>query len=182
MRTLIAIGGLATLHAALPMASPGHAQACPDTFQNGEVRQLSAEALARAPLRLAIPAGGEPDLADCPEPRGAGFVTMQPDLTLRLTESPLGRRLQFRVESDCDAVMLVNTPSNQWRFDDDSNGNYDPAIGVDRARAGWWDVWLGRLGDGPGACPATLVVSAGPPARQQAAIAPGGYRTTGYRK
>ncbi|WP_194744010.1 hypothetical protein [Thermaurantiacus tibetensis] len=133
--TLDAIGGLATLHAALLPSSPGHAQARPDTFQNGEVRQLSAEALARAPLRLAIPAGGDLDLADCPETRGAGFVTMQPDLTLRLTENPLGRRLRFRVES----------------------------VGVDRARAACWDVWLGRPGDGPGACPATLVGSAGPP-------------------
>ena len=185
-RTLTGLGGLAAVLATLFLAGPGHAQACPDTMQNGQVRHMSAETLARAPLRLSIPAGGDIDLVGCPEVEhleARGYVTFQPDLTLRLTENPNRRRIDFRVESACDAVMLVNTPSGEWRWDDDGNGNLDPAIAVNRARTGWWDVWLGRL-DRPDACRAQLIVSAGPPGSKPTAARASspGYRTSSYRK
>jgi hypothetical protein len=184
-RTLTGLGGLAAVLATLFLAGPGHARACPDTMMNGQVRHLSAETLARAPLRLAIPAGGDIDLNGCREVPGQGYVTMQPDLTLRLTENPNRRRIDFRVESACDAVMLVNSPSGQWRWSDDENPEspLDPALSYGRADTGWWDVWLGRY-DRPDACRAQLIVSAGPPASQPTAARAQtrGYRTSDYRK
>ncbi len=187
-RHLSGFGGLSAVLATLFLAGPGQAEAGPDEMRYGQVRQTSAEALARAPLRLPIPAGGDLDLEGCPEVRhlrAQGYVTIQPDLSLRLTANRNRRRIDVRVESACDAVLLVNEPDGRWRWDDDGNPEsaLDPAISADRARTGWWDVWVGRFGD-PEPCRAQLIVSAGPPGRRgtSAEAQPPGFRTSGFSK
>lgn len=182
MQASIGAGGLFAVTASLFFASPGQAQDCPDQTAYGTVRHLSAEQLARRPLRLPIPAGGDLNLANCTDVPGIGYVTEGPDLSLRLTSNPNGRRLDFRVESECDSVMLVNSPRGRWLFDDDNNGNLDPAISVNRAISGWWDVWLGRLADAPGTCNAELVVRALPAQQARAPWRATGLQDTSYRK
>jgi hypothetical protein len=138
----------------LVVASP--AVACPDSGLNGDQRSYSATDL-HSPVRLGVRAGGDMDLARCDSVPGSGWITRQPDLTMTLTGNKNGRRLEFRVDSACDAVLLVNTPAERWIFDDDSNGNSDPKISIPAAQTGIYDVWVGRLGD-RGDCEATLTI------------------------
>jgi hypothetical protein len=51
--------------------------------------------------------------------------------------------LEFRVDSDCDSVLLINTGAMNYYFDDDDNGNFDPKIRLTRPSEGWYDVWIG---------------------------------------
>lgn len=144
-----AVAGLLT--ALLTTAS----HACPDYSRNGAVRHYSSDRLFSA-VSLQVLAGGGLRLNDCLDVPGRGYVSRAPDFTIGL-EGNRGRRLQFRVNSDCDAVLLVNRPDGSWLFDDDSAGRLDPLINVPSASNGVYDVWVGRL-DGPQTCDAQLLL------------------------
>ncbi len=132
------------------------AAACPDPANYQNIRQVSAEELYR-PRRFGVQAGGPINLGNCRSVPGVGWVASGPDLRLILSSNPRGRRLEIRVVSACDAVLLVNSPSGIWFFDDDSNGNLDPKFSINNARRGAWDIWIGRLGRSE-SCDAELVV------------------------
>lgn len=120
------------------------AWACPDYRLNGQVVSLTSDQLY-SPVTFERPAGGEVDIGPCPVP-GQGYVTRAPDFTIRYDRSGRNRDLEFRVDSACDSILLVNLPDGSWRFDDDSNGNMDARIRIGKAPDGTYDVWLGRLG------------------------------------
>ena len=48
-----------------------------------------------------------------------------------------------------DLTMVVHTPGGAWRCSDDFNG-LAPAIGIEQAAAGRYDVWVGTYGAGRG--------------------------------
>ncbi|MFN7177383.1 MAG: hypothetical protein ACK4MX_10915, partial [Thermaurantiacus sp.] len=93
------------------LASP--ALACPDYNLNGQVVSLTSDQLYSA-VSFERPAGGEVDLGRCAMP-GQGFVTRAPDFTIRYDRSGKTRGLEFRVESACDSILLVNLPDGSWR-------------------------------------------------------------------
>ena len=61
------------------------------------------------------------------------------------------QRLEIEVEGQCDTTLLVNTPSTQWYFDDDSRGNLQPLLNI----PAWTGAKILRLQD-DGASPATF--------------------------
>jgi len=133
----------------------GAAWACPDFALNGQALTVTATQLYK-PQSVKVQAGGDVSLDACAKVPGAGQVAKRPDFTI--TYRGNGRmRLEFRVDSDCDAVLLINRPDGTWVFDDDSNGNADPKISIPAARDGLYDVWVGRLGSSS-LCNATLTL------------------------
>lgn len=137
-------------------AVPSMAWACPDYTQNGAQHTLSADVLYQG-RNFTVRAGGPFNLANCSSVPGTGYVAIKPDFTLTVSKNAYtGRALEFKVTSNCDAVMLVNTPSAAWLFDDDSAGNLDPKIRIDSAKDGIYDVWVGTVENK--LCDATLRV------------------------
>lgn len=153
----------------------GIAQACPDPNQWGTEYYQLAGADLYEPFNFSVIAGGDnyvladrdgfvaaqatgpfactvwPVVSD----QGEGFFTTPPDFTFELW----GMRpyeLDIRVNSDCDAALLVMTATGQWIYDDDDNGNLDPRVRLTHPSDGYFDVWVGTF-DGS-ACDARLTL------------------------
>ena len=128
---------------------------CPDYGQSGQKFEFSAED-AYSAKSYTIEAGGNVDLSECAKLPGEGWVTEAPDFTFKLTANPKNRAIEFKVTSKCDSVLLVNTPTSKWQFDDDSNGALDPKLRISAATTGYYDIWIGNVEKGY--CDATLKV------------------------
>lgn len=137
----------------LPLPLPPLAL-CPDPGLNGQVVSYDAEQLW-VPQSRSVTAGGQIDLASCGGIPGSGRVTLPPDFTLSFNGNPLNRDLEFRVQGQCDTVILVNGPNGQWHFNDDDAG-FDPRLRLPSAASGQYDIWVGTYS--PGNCAATLVM------------------------
>lgn len=131
--------------------------ACPDYAKSGKKYEFSAED-AYSAKTYTIEAGGNLDLSECAKMPGEGWVTEAPDFTFKLTANPNNRAIEFKVTSKCDSVLLINTPTSKWQFDDDSNGALDPKIRISAATTGYYDIWIGNVEKGY--CDATLKVEA----------------------
>lgn len=129
--------------------------ACPDYAKSGERQDFSAED-AYAAKTYSVEAGGNIDLSACTKIPGEGWVTEAPDFTFKLTANPKNRAIEFKISSKCDSVLLVNTPTSKWLFDDDSNGALDPKLRIPAATTGYYDIWVGNIEKG--FCDATLKV------------------------
>ncbi len=141
------------------VVSAAAAQACPDwTLSGYEFRALASQLYT--PWEYRLVAGGDLRIDTCgirnrTDGRPTGYVTRQPDVTFWFELD--GRyELEFRVVSECDSMLLVNTGSTNWYWDDDDNGNLDPKIRLTRPSEGWFDVWVGTIG--PANCDAVLVI------------------------
>lgn len=126
----------------------GAAQACPDwKLTAAEIYGGTGEFFYQ-PRAYNVVAGGEFPLAKCggispTTAFGPGFFTDRPDFRFEI--SAMSRyELHIRVNSECDAVLLVNTASGTW-FYDDSNGNLDPRIVLPNPADGALDIWVGTL-------------------------------------
>lgn len=128
---------------------------CPDYGKSGQKFDFSAED-AYSAKSYTIEAGGNVDLSECAKLPGEGWVTEAPDFTFKLTANPNNRAIEFKVTSKCDSVLLVNTPTSKWLFDDDSNGALDPKLRISSATTGYYDIWIGNTEKGY--CDATLKV------------------------
>lgn len=128
---------------------------CPDYGKSGQKFEFSAED-AYSAKSYTIEAGGNVDLSECEKLPGEGWVTEAPDFTFKLTANPKNRAIEFKVTSKCDSVLLVNTPTSKWQFDDDSNGALDPKLRITAATTGYYDIWIGNVEKGY--CDATLKV------------------------
>jgi len=136
--------------------------ACPDYNLWGRDVYIASAYELYTPRSLNVVAGGDFNLASCntqarnwsgPMP---GWAHSAPDFTITITEL-FGYQLEFRVESNCDSVMLINTSVGNWYFDDDTNGNRDPLIRLSRpAGDGVYDIWIGTY-DGS-QCDARLIM------------------------
>jgi hypothetical protein len=119
--------------------------ACPDKTAYGDTYEFSGKELYSEKL-FSVRAGGEYSITACginPESeRGRGYVISAPDFSFRV--SGMSRyQLVISVISDCDSVLLINTASENWYYDDDDNGNLDARIVLTRPADGWLDVWVG---------------------------------------
>ena len=124
----------------------GTVWACPDYSLSGERydatgRQLYSE------KSFFVRAGGNNNIQYCSNvrprtDRGRGYVTTAPDFTFYLTGMER-YKLVISVVSNCDSVLLINTGSANWYYDDDDNGNLDARISLTRPSNGWMDIWVG---------------------------------------
>lgn len=129
--------------------------ACPDYAKSGQKYDFTAED-AYSAKSYSIEAGGTNDLSECAKMPGEGWVTEAPDFTFKLTANPKNRDIEFKVTSKCDSVLLINTPTSKWQFDDDSNGALDPKVRISSATTGYYDIWIGNVEKGY--CDAVLKV------------------------
>ncbi|WP_039017801.1 hypothetical protein [Halocynthiibacter namhaensis] len=143
------------------LATTGAALACPDASAWGQKVTVSGQDLF-TPRNYSVVAGGQYDLSTCgirpSNWSGAmtGNVIGKPDFSFTMNQLS-GYELEFRVVSDCDSVLLVNSATGTWLFDDDGNGNADPKIRMSGAQTeGVYDVWIGTYNGSQ--CNATLTV------------------------
>jgi len=142
------------LAAAFGTLGANAALACPDWSLTGAQLSYTSDQLW-VPQGHSVIAGGNVNLANCPQP-GAGWVITQPDFDLLLTDNAAGRDIEFRVTAGCDTILLINDAGGQWHFDDDSGGNMNPLIRLAAAPAGGYDIWVGTFA--PSSCEATLTL------------------------
>ncbi|WP_127107644.1 hypothetical protein [Pararhodobacter zhoushanensis] len=144
-----AVAGLFAL-----IAPAAASAACPTYAQHGAPLSYTAETVW-TPQSTTVIAGGDQDLSTCAEVPGAGYVIENPDFTLTYDALNMGRALEFRVTGSCDTVLLVNSATGEWLFNDDTNEMH-PVVRLNNAPSGQYDLWVGTYG--PETCEATLTV------------------------
>lgn len=129
----------------LGLCGGGAVMACPDVTAHGETYELSGKAMYAA-REFAVRAGGDQSIGGCgivPQTdRGQGYVISAPDFSIKMV-GMAAYQLVISVVSACDSVLLVNTASQNWYYDDDDNGNLDARIVLTRPADGWLDIWVG---------------------------------------
>jgi hypothetical protein len=151
--------GLAGLAALVLSAGAALAQQCPSDMPGGV--PISGDSnLFWAPQSYPVMAGGSLSLASCGSVPGVGQITQAPNFTLGYDAANEGRDLEFRIQSDCDTVMLIKDAGGAWHYQDDSDGSLNPTIRLPTAASGGYHVWTGVYGGQ--SCPATLVVETFP--------------------
>jgi len=148
------------------LAAPVVAQQCPDWQQNGIPLSTDAETVW-SPQSYPMMAGGGVNLATCGSLPGTGYLTTAPNFTITYDARNTGYDLDFRVESQCDTVMLINDAGATWHFNDDEDGTLNPRLRLANAPSGIYDVWVGTYN--PQACAATLILESFPAGAQTAA-------------
>lgn len=136
-----------------PPLPPQQPAACPNPAANGQMLTFNGQDLWQ-PQRFNVVAGGNIDLGACQAVPGHGHIVQSPDFTLNFTANPRNYDLEFRVEASCDPVLLVNSPTGQWFFNDDDNG-LNSRVRIPGAMAGQYDIWVGTFGSQT--CQATLI-------------------------
>jgi len=151
--------GPATCRAELLITTqaPGRAPACPDPALTGALQRQTLAGL-RTGLALQVAAGGSAQLRDCGH--GTGHADDLPQVTLELSDTAPGARLDMAVTASCDTVLLVHDPAGGWHFNDDTDG-LNPALSLDRVPPGRYGIWVGTYGPTP--CPAELRIAASAP-------------------
>ncbi len=134
----------------------GAAMACPNYNLYGQTYELTGRSMYNT-QSVNVRAGGDQSITGCNirfgSDRGRGYVTQAPDFSLKLSGMG-GYKLSISVVSKCDSILLINTGSANWFYDDDDNGNLDAKIVLTRPSNGWMDIWVGTH-DGS-VCDATL--------------------------
>lgn len=145
-----------TFAAAVAVVSlPAMASAyCPSYANSGAGLSYSSDD-AWTPRSHSVIAGGNLNLSNCGSVPGVGYIVESPDFTLQYDAQGQGRALELRVNASCDAVILVNTASAQWQFNDDYQGT-DPGIRIPNAPSGQYDIWVGTYNEST--CSAELIV------------------------
>jgi len=148
------------LIAAAFFAIPSVALACPDVNMGGQQLRYNGQTLYD-PHSFNVVAGGSENIAKCgirnlTQGKPEGFVAEAPDFELQFRGN--GYELEFRVESNCDSVLLINTGSGNWYWDDDDNTDsaLDAKIRLTNASDGLYDIWIGTIGDE--VCDARLIL------------------------
>lgn len=135
------------------------AQDCPDWSLGGVPVSTTSEAAWTA-QSFQIYAGGSVNLGACAQLSAGGHVTRAPTFTLQYDDMAMGRDLDFRIESQCDTVLLINDQTGAWHFNDDEDGTLNARLRLAAAASGQYDVWVGTFSGS--ACQATLVVETFP--------------------
>lgn len=137
--------------AAAVVAAP--VAACPDWQGSPYFGQINLYAgFQPDPFVRNVTAGGTTNLQNCIGGT-AGFVTTRPDFDLYWDGS--SAQLTIAIESNADAVLLVNAPDGQWYFSDDYRGT-NPALTFVNPQVGLYDIWIGSY-DGSRRNPARLI-------------------------
>lgn len=132
----------------------GIAAACPNWQAAGMQSYYTTGQDLWTPNSYNVTAGGNQNLRNCGF-NHTGYVISNPDFEFQLDGLESYNRLNIRVNSSCDTVLLVNDANADWYFSDDANG-LQPSIDLINARSGVYDIWVGTYGQG--ACGATLTL------------------------
>ncbi len=109
------------------------------------------------PRRIALRAGG-PVPASNASDGCMGSIARAPDYQITYTA---GRQpLIVRTESATDTTLVINDPDGVWHCDDDSRGEGNAEVHLDKPSSGVYDIWVGTFGGGTAA--ATLVLTERP--------------------
>ena len=129
------------------------AAACPDvTLYGDQTYQVTGKQLYQR-QEWPVVAGGDNAISNCKSirprtDRGDGWVATPPDFSIEL--SGMGRySLSIGARTDdpnCDPILLINTGSENWYYDDDDWGDGDAIIQLTRPSNGWLDIWVGTFG------------------------------------
>jgi hypothetical protein len=98
------------------------------------------------PHSVQITAGGSIDASTAAPLSGRGcrgFIANAPDYRLNYTSGSWP--LIFRVVSDADTTLVVNTPDGAWHCIDDVEG-LNPVIRFASPTSGQYDIWIGTYG------------------------------------
>lgn len=150
----------ATLLGAPLLATAAAAQSCPSYGTAGNPLSYDSDTVYSAQSHQVF-AGGNIQLGDCDSIPGYGYIVESPDFTLQYDAQDRGRALEFRVEAECDAVLLVNDSRGEWHFNDDDQVEgdmmiIDPRLRLENAASGQYDIWVGTFDEE--ICEATLFV------------------------
>lgn len=139
--------------AAIVMAIATPALACPDWQASPSFGQIDLNAgFMPDPYVRNITAGGGYDLAGCFGANGwGGSVASKPDFDLYWNGA--AAQLTIAVNTNADAVLLINAPDGQWYYSDDPS-----AITFSNPQAGLYDIWIGAYNGGSG-IPGQLVIT-----------------------
>jgi hypothetical protein len=101
------------------------------------------------PRTVDLIAGGSVDASrlggDC-----RGNISDSPDVRV-VYEAGSGLPLVFTVASDADTTLVINAPDGRWYCNDDKALlNLNPRVIFRNARAGSYEVWVGKIGNGNG--------------------------------
>jgi hypothetical protein len=146
MKTLVAAAIAATA-----LAAP--ALACPNWQASASFGQINLNAgFMPDPYVRNITAGGSYDLAGCFGSNGwGGSVASKPDFDLYWNGSSAA--LTIAVNTNADAVLLINAPDGQWYYSDDPS-----ALTFSNPQPGLYDIWIGAYNGGSG-IPGQLVIT-----------------------
>jgi hypothetical protein len=127
---------------------------CPDWNAQPHFGQINLKSgFQPDPHRRRVTAGGTTDLKRCFSTGESGYVTGAPDFDLYWEGS--ANQLTIAIESNADAVLLVNAPDGKWYYNDDYRGS-NPALVFVNPDEGLYDIWIGSY-DGSRRNPANLV-------------------------
>ncbi|MGZ9809701.1 peptidase S1 [Pseudoroseicyclus sp. H15] len=139
---------------ALVTLGTGAAQACPDWQAAPYFGQITLNAgFTPDPYVRNITAGGTQSLSGCGAAGWAGFTTSRPDFDLYWNGN--SSQLTIAVQSNADAVLLVNAPDGTFYYNDDYRGT-NPAITFYNPQPGLYDIWIGSY-DGSRRNPGQLI-------------------------
>lgn len=93
-------------------------------------------------------AGGPLAARDAADARCRGFVTAAPDYEVIFTPGMLD--LFISVIADEDTTLVINTPSGEWKCNDD-NVALNPGYHFENPEEGVYDIWVGTYREGDGA-------------------------------
>lgn len=136
------------LSAGLFCWASGAALACPSWDNEGANDSMTGSGLSGGGDNYRVVAGGTERLRGCGirfgSDSGDGSVARDPDFTFYINGLS-GRKLVFSTYSECDSVLLINTGTATWYYDDDDNtaSALDARIVLTRPQNGRFDVWVG---------------------------------------
>ena len=109
------------------------------------------------PYKVNVTAGGSIQ-ASSVSSECSGTISNAPDFEFTYTA---GRQpLIVRTESATDTTLVITDPDGVWHCDDDSRGEGNAEVHLDKPSAGVYDIWVGTFGGGTAA--ATLILTERP--------------------
>ncbi len=143
-------------------AALGITLAVPAAAQDVEAEPSYGDTRLRAgfspdPYEVELQAGGAIDAAVAIGEDCRGTIANAPDfnLTYRSGNGPL----HFGVTSASDTTLIINTPDGEWHCNDDSGGNFNPALSFETAEQGLYNIWVGTYSPTTNLPNATLIIS-----------------------
>jgi hypothetical protein len=128
--------------------------ACPDINRPAQQAVSTTGQDLYSPNVYSVIAGGDQQLTACGF-QFSGQVISSPDFEFQLDGLEAYNRLNIRVESSCDTVLLVSDSRGAWLYNDDSIG-LNPSVDIQSPSSGIYDVWVGTYGSSN--CQSSLIL------------------------
>lgn len=105
------------------------------------------------PRRVAIRAGGTISASDVSS-GCQGSIARAPDYQVSYTAG--AQPLIFRTQSEQDTTLVISGPRGEWLCDDDSAGDSNAEVLLEKPESGVYDIWVGTYGGGVAASTLTV--------------------------